>query len=346
VNIQIVESKTIPAIFEFVGMVQSSHVVEIRARIEGYLDKIAYTEGSFVEKGHLLFQLDSRPFEAALEKAKAQQTREEAILWDAKRAVDRYKPLYEQRAASLRDLDNAIAKQMSAEADLQAAKAQVTEADINLGYTKIDAPVSGLVGQANYREGALISPMQDKLATLSVLDPIWVNFNVSEGDILRSQKSIAEGRLQFPPQGNFTVQVVLADQTVFLESGKVNFASPTYDQKTGTMMVRAVLPNPENVLRPGQFVRVRLSGAVRPNAIVVPQRAVLQNQKGMFVFLVNESNEVVMQPIEPGEWDQKNWVINGGLKAGDKVVIDGVNKLRPGMKVSVRKNLLLDKDDS
>ncbi len=343
VSIQIVEPKTVPAVFEFVGIAQSSHVVEIRARIEGYLDKIAYTEGSFVQKGNLLFQIDSRPFEAALEKATAQLAREEAVLWDAKRAVDRYKPLYEKKAASLRDLDNAIARQLSSEADVQAAKAQLKEADINLGYTTIYAPVSGQVGQANYREGALIAPTQDQLATLSVIDPIWINFSISEGDILRSQKSISQGKLHFPAYDNFTVQVILADQTVFPEIGKVNFSSPTYDQKTGTMMVRAVLPNPKNILRPGQFVRVQLLGATRPNAILVPQKAVLQSQKGMFVFLVNKDDEVVMQPIEPGVWDQQNWIIDAGLKAGDQVVVDGVNKLRPGMKVSIKKKFFAEK---
>ncbi|CUI17371.1 multidrug-efflux transport protein acrA [Candidatus Protochlamydia naegleriophila] len=341
VSIKEVQPQTVPAVYEFVGVAQSSHVVEIRARIEGYLDKIAYTEGTFVQKGDLLFQIDPRPFEAALDRAHAQLAREEAILWDAKRAVERYRPLYEQKAASLRDLDNAVSHQLASEADVQAAKAQVTEAELNLGYTSIYAPVGGQAGQANYREGALISPSQDKMATLSVIDPIWINFSVSEGAILKSQKSIAQGRLKFPPNDDFTVQVVLADQTVFPEAGRVNFASPTYDQKTGTMMIRAVLPNRHSILRPGQFVRVRLLGAVRPDAIVVPQKAVLQSQKGMFVFIVNDENEAVMQPIEPGAWEQDNWVIDAGLKPGDRVIVEGVNKLRPGAKVVIKKDPLV-----
>lgn len=340
VSVKEVQPQTVPAVYEFVGVAQSSHVVEIRARIEGYLDKIAYTEGTFVQKGDLLFQIDPRPFEAALDRAHAQLAREEAVLWDAKRAVERYRPLYEQKAASLRDLDNAVSRQLASEADVQAAKAQVTEADLNLGYTSIFAPVSGQAGEANYREGALISPTQDKMATLSVIDPIWINFSVSEGAILKSQRSIAQGILKFPPNDDFSVQVVLADQTVFPEMGKVNFASPTYDQKTGTMMIRAVLPNPHNILRPGQFVRVRLLGAVRPDAIVVPQKSVLQSQKGMFVFIINDDNEAVMQPIEPGAWEQDNWVIDAGLKPGDRVVVEGVNKLRPGSKVVIKKDPL------
>jgi membrane fusion protein (multidrug efflux system) len=335
VVVEKIEPTTIPAAFEYIGVVQSSHEVEIRARVIGYLETISYLEGAFVQKGDLLFQLDPRPFQAALAKAQAQLAREQSVLWQAERAVKRFTPLYEQKAASQRDLDNAIASQMAADAQVLGAQAQVADAEINLSYTTIRSPVSGLSSEAKYRVGSLISPSQDLLTTVSVIDPIWVNFSISEQDILQSQDEIRKGRLIFPPHDEFEIELILADQSVFPERGIVNFASPSYSQKTGTLMIRAVLPNPGDILRPGQFVRVRIHGATRPNAITVPQLAVQQGQNGPFVFVVNANNRAEVCPIEPGPWDQNNWVIWSGLKAGDKVIVNGVNKVLPGSSVSI-----------
>jgi membrane fusion protein (multidrug efflux system) len=334
-----IESKTIPAVFEYIGVVQSSHEVEIRARVTGYLETIGYLEGSYVQKGDLLFQLDPRPFQAALAKARAQLAREQAVLWQAQRAVKRFTPLYEQKAASQRDLDNAIASQMTAQAQVMEAQAQVADAEINLSYTTIRSPVSGLASQAKYRVGSLISPSQDLLTTVSVIDPIWVNFSISEQDILSSEDEIRKGTLVFPPHQEFQIELILADQSVFPEKGTVNFASPSYSQKTGTLMIRAVLPNPHDLLRPGQFVRVRIYGAARPNAIVVPQQAVQQGQYGSFVFVVNANNQAEVRPIDPGPWDGDNWVIWKGLNPGDLVIVSGVNKVLPGSPVKVIKDM-------
>lgn len=335
VSVEKIEPKTIPAFFEYIGVVQSSHEVEIRARVTGYLEEIGYLEGSFVQKGDLLFQLDPRPFQAALAKARAQLAREQSVLWQAQRAVKRFTPLYEQKAASQRDLDNAIASQMSADAQVLEAQAQVSDAEINLSYTTMRSPVSGLSSQATYRVGSLISPSQDNLATISVLDPIWVNFSISEQDILGSQDEISKGRLVFPPNDEFEIELILADQTIFPEKGVVNFASPSYSQKTGTLMIRAVLPNPKNILRPGQFVRVKIYGAIRPNAIVVPQQALQQGKNGPFVFVVNDNHQAEIRPIVPGPWEQNNWVIWDGLKAGDRVIVSGVNKVLPDSAVTI-----------
>ena len=345
VVVEKIEAKTIPAVFEYIGVVQSSHEVEIRARVTGYLDTIAYLEGSEVEKGALLFQLDPRPFQAALAKAKAQLAREQAVLWQAQRAVKRFTPLYEQKAASQRDLDNAIASEMSADAQILEAQAQVADAEINLSYTTIRSPVSGLTTHAKYRVGSLISPSQDLLTTVSVMNPIWVNFSVSEQDILQSEDAIKKGRLIFPPNNEFEIELILADHTIFPERGTVNFASPSYSQKTGTLMVRAVLPNPNNILRPGQFVRVKIHRATRPNAIVVPQQAVQQSQNGPFVFVVNAENKAEVRSIVPGPWDQDNWVIYGGLKTGDRVIVTGVNKVMPGSPVTITKEIHVPEDE-
>ncbi len=335
VTVEIIKHADIPVTFEYIGVVQSSHEVEIRARVTGYLDQIAYKEGLFVKKSELLFQLDPRSFQAALEKAQAQVVGEQAVLWQAERAVKRFLPLYEQHAASQRDLDNALAQEMSANAQVLAAQAQLTEAQVNLSYTTIRSPVDGLAAQANYRVGALISPGQDLLTTVSVMDPIWVNFSISEQDVLRSQQDRASGRLLFPPNDNFAVQLILADKSVFPETGRVSFASPTYDSKTGTMMIRVSLPNPDNTLRPGQFVRVKITGALRPNAIVVPQRSVVQSKNGTFVFIVDQENKAQTRLIDPGPWNDNDWIIYGGLNNGDKVIVDGVNKVLPGTPVTI-----------
>lgn len=335
VSIEKIEPKTISPVFEYIGVVQSSHQVEIRARVTGYLETIAYLEGSFVEKGDLLFQIDPRPFQEALAKAKAQLAREQSVLWQAQRAVKRFTPLYEQKAASQRDLDNSIASEMSAEAQVMEAQAQVADAEINLSYTTINSPVSGLTSQAKYRVGSLISPSQDMMTTVSVIDPIWVNFSVSEQDILESEDEIKKGRLIFPPKGEFEIELILADQSIYPKKGTVNFFSPSYSQKTGTLMIRASLPNPDNLLRPGQFVRVKIYGATMPNAIAIPQQAVQQGQKGSFVFVVNSENQAEVRPIVPGPWEKNNWVIWEGLKAGDQVIVNGVNKVMPGSPVKI-----------
>lgn len=335
VTVVTVEAKDIPAIFEYVGVVNSSHEVEIRARVTGYLDEITYVEGAFVKKGDLLFQLDPRPFQATLAQQKAQVAKEEAVLWQAERSAARFKPLYEQKAASQRDLDNAIASQMSAEAQVLSAKAQVAEAEINLSYTTIRSPVSGLSTNAKYRVGALISPEQDLLTTISVVDPIWVDFSVSEQDTLKSREQVSKGRLVFPKDNDFKVELILADGSLFPEKGTVNFSAPNYSQRTGTMMIRAVINNPDNIIRPGQFVRVKVLGATRPHAIAVPQRSVVQSKLGTFVFVVDKEGKAQVQPIEPGPWNGNDWIIYGGVKDGDKVIVDGVNKILPGAPVKI-----------
>jgi membrane fusion protein, multidrug efflux system len=334
VNVVTIRPQTIPAVFEYVGVAQSSHLVEIRARVEGYLEKIAYREGDLVHANDLLFELDSKPFLAALAQAKAVEEQQEALLWDAQRAVERFKPLYEQKAASKRDLDNALAQEQGAKAAVNAAKAQVTQAELNLGYTKIHSPITGLSGQSKFREGALVSPGAASLmTTISALDPIWVNFNVSEGDMLKYREEVVKGHLKLPKDLNFEIEVILANGSALPSKGKVDFADPNLQAATGSMNVRAVIPNPEEILKPGQFVRTRLIGATRPDAIVVPQRAVMQGSKGLFVYLVNNENVVEIAPVEAGAWYKEDWIIKSGLRKDDKVIVDGTNKVMPGMTV-------------
>lgn len=340
-----VEPKTIPFVFDFVGFAESSHPVEIRARVEGYLDKIAYAEGQLVHEGDLLFQLDPKQYQAKVEEAKGEVARQNAILENARLTVNRLQPLYEQKAASKKDLDNAIASKLSAEASLQSASAQLLNAEINLGYTTIVSPITGLTDKSKFREGALINPGGNTLlTTVSVLDPIWVYFSVSDNDILRTRHQMEKKQVTLPELENgvtvalnntWRVEAIMSDGSAYPHEGRVDFSSPTYDQGTGTLLVRAVFSNPDADLRPGQFVRIKLYGAQRPNAIFVPQRALLQKKGGMFVYLIQNDNKVIAQDVSAGDWYKDYQIITNGLKPGDRIVVDGINKIFPGMSVNV-----------
>ncbi len=325
-----VEPQTIPADFEFVGVGESSHIVQIRARVEGYLESINYKEGGMVQAGDLMFVLDQRPFIAAVDSAQGMLDRQKAVLWNAEQTKARMVPLYEKNAVSQRDLDRALADELAAKAEVETASADLYKAEINLGFASISAPVAGLTGQAKYREGALISPGagdENLLTTLYVVDPIWVNFNVSDNDILHLKKDVAAGRLKLPGKMNFTIEAVLSNGTVVPTTGVIDFNNPAIQQSTGTMLFRAVLPNPNLLIYPGQFVKVIVKGAVRPNAIAVPQTAVLQNENGSFVYVV-ENGTAVSRQVEAGDWYKDYWIIDSGLKRGDVVIAKGVAKVQ------------------
>lgn len=340
----IVEEQTVPVVFDFVGFAQSSHPVEIRARVEGYLESIAYQEGQLVQEGQLLFQLDPRLYDADVEKAKGEVARQEAILANANLTVDRLRPLFEKNAASKKDLDNAIANQLASQAAVLSAKAQLQYNEVNLGYTTITSPITGYSDKAKLREGALINPASNSLlTTVSVIDPIWVYFTISDNDILKGTQQEANKSLVLPKgdgdvtiasNNKYVVELVFSDGSSFNQKGIVDYSSPTYDQATGTMQVRAVFPNPDAIVRPGQFVRVRVLGAERPNALLVPRRALLQNKNGQFVFLIKDG-KAFPQNVTGSEWYKDFQIITNGLKVGDRIVVDGTNKLLPGSPVRV-----------
>lgn len=333
---EIVVSKTIPAVFSFVGFTQSSHEVEIRARVEGYLETVDFKEGSFVKEGDLLYTLDKKPFEAAVQNAKGDLAKQKAILWNAKKSLERLEPLFEQKAASRKDLDSATADDLRAKAELQSAKARLIQAQINLNYTTIKSPISGLAADTHYKPGALITPGANALlTTISIVDPIWVYFSVSENERLKLKKEEKENQLIIP-EDDLEIQLVLADGSIFPQKGKVNFASPSIDQKTGTMSVRASLPNPNSTLMPGQFVRINVLGALRQNAIVIPQKAVLEGKNGMFVYVAIDGKAAIRN-LEVGDWYENGWIIKSGLKDGDLVIVEGVNKLSPGTLLNILK---------
>ncbi|MBS4169541.1 Multidrug export protein AcrE [Neochlamydia sp. AcF95] len=338
-----IQKTTIPWIYESVGYAESSHQVEIRARVEGYLEEIAYIEGAEVTKGQLLFKLDQTPFIAAVEQAKGNLAREKALLGNAQQAVERLTPLYAKHAASKKDLDEATANLLASQASVQVAEAALKVAEINLSYTLLTSPINGLSGKSSYRQGALISPGSNQLMTsITVLDPIWISFSISENEILKIDKEVKNRTLVLPQDKNYGVEVILADGSRYPFRGEVNFSAPTYDQKTGTLSMRAQLPNPKLILKPGQFVRVKVKGAIKPNTIYVPQKALLESKTGMYVYIVREGKAAI-QNVTVGDWYGDDWIIEEGLREGDQVIVDGINKVGQGTPIKVTKEIKVDK---
>lgn len=328
----------VPAIWSLIGQLQSSNLIEIRARVEGYLETIAYREGGLVQQGDLLFNLDPKPFIAALDTAKGALAKEEALLWRAQQDVERLQPLYEQKAASKKDLDAALSGQHAEEAAVQSAKAQVQQAELNLGYTTITSPIVALAGPSNYRVGALITPGSTSLlTTIYGIDPLWIIFSVSDLDLLQLTGEVSKGLVVEPKNQQYEVEIVLGNGLTYPIKGRVDFANPSFDASTGTLSVRAIIPNPEGALRPGQFVRVRLLGAYRPGALLVPQKSILQGNKGFYVYVVEKNNTVSLRYVEEGPWYDQYWIIRDGLAAGEVVVVDGTNKITAGSRVHVVK---------
>ena len=331
-----VAPKAIPVAFEYVGQTTGSREVEVRARVTGILLKRNFEEGGPVKKGQSLFSIDPAPFEALVTRAQADVAAAEARLDQAKRNAARFKPLYAEKAVSQKDYDDAVSAEAIGTADVKAARARLAEARLNLGYTKVEAPVSGVAGRANRSEGSLVSGPDVLLTTVVQLDPIWVNFGIPDNDSGRLQKEIQAGRLAVPKDGQFEVALVLADGTPYARTGKLNFSDVRISAATGTRETRAELPNPDGQLRPGQFVRVVLRGASHPNAVTVPQRAVLEGPQGKFVYVVNEKSAAEPRPVQAGEWSSGgDWIITSGLKEGDRVIVDGVMKLGPGAPVRI-----------
>ena len=331
-----------PVTIEFVGKTVSSRRVEIRARVDGFLEKRLYTEGSMVREGQVLFQMDQKPFQADLRAAEAELAQQQARLDNAEANLKRVKPLAEKNAVSQKDLDDAIGTYRSSAAAVEAAKAKVVQAELRLSYTTIASPVTGLSSFAVKQEGAYIGLGPDSLLTyVAQLNPMWVEFSVSENQILKSRREAELGIVKHPEHENFEVEIILADGSIFPNRGRITFADASLSEETGTFLIRAEVENTlsrENdlmMLRPGQFVRARLHGMVRPDAILVPQRAVQQGAQGSFVWVIDGENRAKFQPVTVGQWYGDEWFVDEGLEGGETVVVDGALKLRPGVPVRI-----------
>ena len=329
VTVLTIAPRDIPVTATYVAQTQSSQAVNIQARVSGFLDKRVYTEGAIVKAGQVLFQMDQKPFQAQLDGQQAALQRSQAALEVAKANLDRTKPLVAQNALSQKDLDDAQGQYDQAAAAVEQGKAQVEQAKLNLSYTTITTPVTGVSSYAAVADGTYLDAKNAQLTTVSVLSPMWINFSVSENELERIRSNVQAGSLRLPENRQFVVEVELVDGSIFPHKGVITFAEPSYNPQTGTFLIRASVDNPDGVLRPNQYVRTRLVGAVRPNGILVPQRAVQQGAKGHFVWVVNKQGKAEQRPVQVGDWYEDSWFIAQGLAAGDQVVVDGGLRLAP-----------------
>jgi membrane fusion protein (multidrug efflux system) len=335
VVVQVIAAQDLPLTRTLVGRTTANHTVDIVARVTGTLLERPYKEGQPVAQGAVLFRIDPQEYAASLEAARAKVAQVEAQVAKAENDLKRVEPLAKAGAAPIAELDTARTSLQGAQADLRAAKAQVTRAELDLGYTTITAPFAGLAGKAAADPGALVSPGSGKLCVLDQVDPMAVEFTMSEREILAFKAEIAAGRLRLADAEHVLVTVSLINGETYPETGKLSFRSVRIDVSTGTALMRAVFPNTKGFLRAGQFVRVTLAGATRVGVILVPQSAVIQSPTGSSVYVVKEDHTVEARPVTAGVWEGQQWVIDAGLKPGETIIVDGVQKARPGATVQV-----------
>ena len=343
VTAQPVQPQTFPVSFEYVGQTAGSKDVEIRARVTGIIEKRLYQEGSFVKAGQPLFIIDARPYQAQVAAANADVSRAQAQKAQADRELARLRPLAERKAIGQKEADDAASNADLAAAAVKSSQAKLAELSLNLGYTKVVAPISGLTSRAQKSEGSLATQNETLLTTISQIDPIWIVFTVSENEQLRLNRGVAAKQLVLPKDNAYDVTIQLSDGSTFPRTGKINFADTRVNPTTGTYEMRAEVPNADGALKPGQFVRVILRGAERKDAIAVPQVAVLDGPQGKFVYVAGkdkEGKDVAMpRPVVVGDWVDANgsnqWVVESGLKPGDAVLVNGIAKVMPGAPIKL-----------
>lgn len=334
VIVEQIKPNEVPMQVEMVGETAGYRDVEVRSRVNGILLKRTYTEGQFVQAGQVMFEIDPEPYKAALDQAKGALAQTVAALDKAKADRDRIIPLYKENAVSRRDYDDAMAAYDAALANSQSAQAKVKEAELNLGYTKVTAPISGLTSKVAQSEGSLIAASSGSpLTTISQYEPIYVNFAYSEQDRLNFERSVASGQMVVRDSANWTAHIRLADGSMYQKVGKVNFSDNRVDPKTGTIQARAIFENKDGKLLPGQFVRLILDIGTRKNAIVIPDRAVTQSQADKLVMVVGADGNVEPRAVKLGPAVAGGVLVEEGLKAGERIIVEGLIKLRPGAKV-------------
>jgi len=334
VSVITVASESVPVTVETTGKTESYREVEVRAQVTGTLLKRTYVEGNVVKKGDLLFQIDPTPFQTAVDQAKAMVTQRQASVNKADRDIERLKPLLAEKAVAQKEYDDALSSKEEAVAALESANASLQQAEINLSYTRITAPISGITGKTLKQEGSLVSAGSDSLLTkIHQVDPIYVNYSTSDTEYLTMKRAMDEKTIIVPEEGMFNVELTLSDGSTYPIMGKLNYRDTLVDSQTGTIQSRAEFANPDSILVPNQFVRVTMKGAVRPNTILVPQRAMQQSQAGHYVYVINGEGKVEQRMVETGDWVGDNWIIKSGLSSGDIVAVDGTIKIQPGTQV-------------
>ncbi|MFZ5556157.1 MAG: efflux RND transporter periplasmic adaptor subunit [Pseudomonadota bacterium] len=335
VAVMTVEPRDLPVSYEYVGQTAGYREVEVRARVTGILQKRNFKEGAPVKAGQSLFLIDPAPFQVARNRAAADLAVAEARLAQAKRDVARLKPAYDAKAVAQKDYDDAVSAEQVAAAEVQAARARLEQAQLDLEWTRVEAPISGVSSRAVVSEGTLVSGPDVLLTTVTQTDPMYVIFGIPDREQLAIREEIQAGRVRLPADGKYKVDVKLADGTTYSQTGVLDFTDVRVSSATGTSEARAELPNPRGLLRAGEFVRVVINGATRPQAVLVPQRAVLEGPQGKFVYVVDAESKAQARPVKLGPWNGDSWVIRSGLEAGERVIVDGVIKIGPGAPVQV-----------
>jgi RND family efflux transporter MFP subunit len=347
VDVVQVKERDVPIYGEWIGTLDGLVNADVRAQVTGYLMYQGYQEGAFVKQGQLLFQIDPRPFQAALDQAKGQLAQATAMLANAEAVqrrtqldVDRYTPLAREQAASQQDLDNSVQNNLAAKANVETAKAQiqtyeaaVENAKINLDFTHLVAPIDGIAGQAQLQVGALVSPSSGQVTSVSTLDPVKVYFTVSEPQYLDWRRRFPTETSRQAADKALRLQLILADGSIYPHDGRFFFADRQVNESTGAIRIAGLFPNPGNILRPGGYARVRAVMRTETSALVVPQRAVTELQGNYQLAIVGDDNKVSIRTVKVGDQVGSQWVITEGLKPGERVVAEGIQKVRPGAQV-------------
>jgi membrane fusion protein (multidrug efflux system) len=348
VEIVPVEQKDVPIFGEWIGTLDGYTNADVRAQVTGYLLRQGYQEGAFVKRGQLLFEIDPRPFKAAVDQAEGQLAQARALLDNAQAVqgrteldVNRYTPLAKEQAASQQDLDNSVQNNMAAKATVATAQAQIKTAQaaletakINLDFTRLTAPIDGIAGQAQLQVGALVNLSSGTVTSVSTVDPIKVYFTVGEPQYLEWRRRFPTETTRQAADKNLHLELILADGSTYVHQGTFFFADRQVNESTGAIRIAGLFPNPGNILRPGGYGKVRAVIRVQPDALLVPQRAVTELQGGYQVAVVDDHNKVSIRPVKVGDRVGDQWVIADGLKRGEHIVAEGVQKVRPGMQVN------------
>ncbi|MGE8687868.1 MAG: efflux RND transporter periplasmic adaptor subunit [Achromobacter sp.] len=336
VSVVTIQPQRAPIVSELPGRVDAVRDAQIRSRVTGIVQKITFEQGGDVKENQLLFKIDPAPYKAAYDQATAQLKQAQANLFSAKLLADRYAPLVKANAVSKQEYDNAVASYRQADASVAAAKAAQDNAAINLGYTDVTSPITGRIGKPLVTEGALVEAASaTQMAIVQQLDPIYVDFTQSTAELASLRRAFASGQLQQVGKDTARATIVLEDGTEYGQPGKLLFTGITVDPSTGQVNLRAEVPNPDGILLPGMYVRVRLEQGVDDKALMVPQQALQRTADGMQSLMLVKDNKIEQVPVTTGGAIKNEWVVTSGLKAGDVVVVEGFQKIRPGAPVQV-----------